>query len=186
MNLLQSIAGRIKAVVPNQQPFWVLLRYEDLPTICFICGMLGHGYKHCEYAASYLSIERSVGNGCWLGLKGTRSRDQIFQSLPLPSKRGNPKSLFHPFFIHMSRFHRKLHPVQCRLRLSLPPIHPCLKFQFVMSCRKWILKILSVLVTLLFNLTMVHPRKPNSLTSLFKFRISRKVFWIWNQFPVMK
>ncbi|CAN0876196.1 hypothetical protein LINGRAHAP2_LOCUS11164 [Linum grandiflorum] len=51
INLLHSIAGRIKAVVPNQQPFWVLLRYEDLPTVCFICGMLGHGYKHCEYAA---------------------------------------------------------------------------------------------------------------------------------------
>ncbi|CAN0905537.1 hypothetical protein LINGRAHAP2_LOCUS23733 [Linum grandiflorum] len=51
INLLQSIAGRIQAVVPNQQPFWVLLRYEDLPTVCFICGMLGHGYKHCAYAA---------------------------------------------------------------------------------------------------------------------------------------
>ncbi|CAN0875222.1 hypothetical protein LINGRAHAP2_LOCUS10704 [Linum grandiflorum] len=51
INLLQSIAGRIKAVVPNQQPFWVLLRYEDLPTVCFICSMLGHGYKHCDYAA---------------------------------------------------------------------------------------------------------------------------------------
>ncbi|CAN1246045.1 hypothetical protein LINGRAPRIM_LOCUS3097 [Linum grandiflorum] len=51
INLLQSLAGRIKAVVPNQPPFWVLLRYEDLPTVCFICGMLGHGYKHCQYAA---------------------------------------------------------------------------------------------------------------------------------------
>ncbi|CAN0847730.1 hypothetical protein LINGRAHAP2_LOCUS5135 [Linum grandiflorum] len=51
INLLQSIAGRIQAVVPNQQPFWVLLRYEDLPTVCFICGMLGHGFKHCEYSA---------------------------------------------------------------------------------------------------------------------------------------
>ncbi|CAN0866880.1 hypothetical protein LINGRAHAP2_LOCUS9407 [Linum grandiflorum] len=51
INLLQSLAGRIKAVVPNQPAFWVLLRYEDLPTICFICGMLGHRYKHCEYAA---------------------------------------------------------------------------------------------------------------------------------------
>ncbi|CAN0863492.1 hypothetical protein LINGRAHAP2_LOCUS8707 [Linum grandiflorum] len=50
VNLLQSIAGRIQAVVPNQQPFWVLLRYEDLPTVCFICGMLGHGFKHCQYA----------------------------------------------------------------------------------------------------------------------------------------
>ncbi|CAN0925626.1 hypothetical protein LINGRAHAP2_LOCUS34869 [Linum grandiflorum] len=50
VNLLQSIAGRIQAVVPKQQPFWVLLRYEDLPTVCFICRMLGHGYKHCQYA----------------------------------------------------------------------------------------------------------------------------------------
>ncbi|CAN0881857.1 hypothetical protein LINGRAHAP2_LOCUS14470 [Linum grandiflorum] len=49
INLLQSIAGRIKAMVPNQPAFWVLLRYEDMPTVCFICGMLGHGYKHCEY-----------------------------------------------------------------------------------------------------------------------------------------
>ncbi|CAN0847137.1 hypothetical protein LINGRAHAP2_LOCUS4812 [Linum grandiflorum] len=51
INLLQSIAGRIKVVVLNQPAFWVLLHYEDLPSVCFICGMLGHGYKHCEYAA---------------------------------------------------------------------------------------------------------------------------------------
>ncbi|CAN0847623.1 hypothetical protein LINGRAHAP2_LOCUS5074 [Linum grandiflorum] len=64
INLLQSIAGRIKAVVPNQQPFWVLLRYEDLPTVCFICGMLGHGYKHCEYA-SILPFNREE-RGDWM------------------------------------------------------------------------------------------------------------------------
>ncbi|CAN0905686.1 hypothetical protein LINGRAHAP2_LOCUS23814 [Linum grandiflorum] len=64
INLLQSIAGRIQAVVPNQQPFWVLLRYEDLPTVCFICGMLGHGYKHCAYA-TVLPFNRAE-RGDWM------------------------------------------------------------------------------------------------------------------------
>ncbi|CAN0880549.1 hypothetical protein LINGRAHAP2_LOCUS13717 [Linum grandiflorum] len=51
INLLQSIAGRVQAVVPGQQHFWVLLRYEDIPTVCFVCGMLVHGYNNCPYAA---------------------------------------------------------------------------------------------------------------------------------------
>ncbi|CAN0863172.1 hypothetical protein LINGRAHAP2_LOCUS8642 [Linum grandiflorum] len=50
VNLLQSLAGRVKAVVLGQHTFWVLLRYEDLPTVCYICGMLGHGSYHRSYA----------------------------------------------------------------------------------------------------------------------------------------
>ncbi|CAN0925201.1 hypothetical protein LINGRAHAP2_LOCUS34621, partial [Linum grandiflorum] len=108
---------------------------------------------------SYLSIERIVGNGCWLDLKVTRLRVQIFRKLPLPSKREDHRNLCHLSSIPMSRSHRKLPPVLCRLSQSLPPTHLSLTFRFVKSCRKWILKIVSVLATLLFNLTTNRRRK---------------------------
>ncbi|CAN0857260.1 hypothetical protein LINGRAHAP2_LOCUS6697 [Linum grandiflorum] len=50
MNLLTSIQGRIQARFQGRQPLWIRLRYEDLPTVCFICGLLGHGHDHCPYS----------------------------------------------------------------------------------------------------------------------------------------
>ncbi|CAN0915535.1 hypothetical protein LINGRAHAP2_LOCUS29190, partial [Linum grandiflorum] len=60
--------------------------------------------------------------------------------------------MFPLFSIPTSRFHRMHPPVQCRSRIHPSLIHHCLKFPFVMSCRKWILRTVSVLVTLLCSL----------------------------------
>ncbi|CAN0845700.1 hypothetical protein LINGRAHAP2_LOCUS4178 [Linum grandiflorum] len=63
INLRQSLQGRIQAVVQGRQPFWVLLRYEDLPTVCYICGQLGHGQSYCPFAA----IAKVTGDrGAWM------------------------------------------------------------------------------------------------------------------------
>ncbi|CAN0827144.1 hypothetical protein LINGRAHAP2_LOCUS902 [Linum grandiflorum] len=50
IDLLKSIHGRIQARFGGRHPFWVRLRYEDLPTVCFTCGLLGHGHDHCPYS----------------------------------------------------------------------------------------------------------------------------------------
>ncbi|CAN0881157.1 hypothetical protein LINGRAHAP2_LOCUS14071 [Linum grandiflorum] len=42
MDLLASFPGKIEAAVEDDAPFEVFLRYEDLPAICFLCGILGH------------------------------------------------------------------------------------------------------------------------------------------------
>ncbi|CAN0917709.1 hypothetical protein LINGRAHAP2_LOCUS30468 [Linum grandiflorum] len=99
INLLQSIAGRIKAVVPNQQPFWVLLRYEDLPTVCFICGMLGHGYKHCDYAAVLPFNREERGDWMLARPEGHKIKAPNFsETATSKQKRKSQKSI--PLFFH--------------------------------------------------------------------------------------
>ncbi|CAN0861866.1 hypothetical protein LINGRAHAP2_LOCUS8325 [Linum grandiflorum] len=51
MNLLGSFRGRIKAKVENEMPFWAYLRYENLQSVCFVCGLLGHTNRSCPYEA---------------------------------------------------------------------------------------------------------------------------------------
>ncbi|CAN0837910.1 hypothetical protein LINGRAHAP2_LOCUS1922 [Linum grandiflorum] len=51
VDLLKSLQGRIQAPFGDKRPLWIRLRYEDLPTVCFTCGLLGHGHDHCPYSA---------------------------------------------------------------------------------------------------------------------------------------
>ncbi|CAN0917719.1 hypothetical protein LINGRAHAP2_LOCUS30478 [Linum grandiflorum] len=67
IDLLRSIQGRIQAVTPRQLPFWVKLRYEDLPAVCFACGLLGHGHRHCPYLALLPNISEERGH--WMMTK---------------------------------------------------------------------------------------------------------------------
>ncbi|CAN0918037.1 hypothetical protein LINGRAHAP2_LOCUS30632, partial [Linum grandiflorum] len=69
------------------------------------------------------------------------------------------------------------HPVQCRSITHPSLIHHCLKFPFVMKCRIWILRTVSVPVTVHFSLITALPRKSKLLTFLYRYRTSRKVFW---------
>ncbi|CAN0874927.1 hypothetical protein LINGRAHAP2_LOCUS10534 [Linum grandiflorum] len=99
INLLQSLAGRIQAVVPNQQPFWVLLRYEDLPTVCFFCDMLGHGYKHCAYAAVLPFNRKERGDWMLARPEGHKIKTPNFsETATLKQKRKSQKPV--PSFFH--------------------------------------------------------------------------------------
>ncbi|CAN0872187.1 hypothetical protein LINGRAHAP2_LOCUS10056 [Linum grandiflorum] len=50
MDLMASFPGKVEAIVPNAPSFDVLLGYEGLPTICFLCGLLGHIQRSCDHA----------------------------------------------------------------------------------------------------------------------------------------
>ncbi|CAN0825184.1 hypothetical protein LINGRAHAP2_LOCUS337 [Linum grandiflorum] len=125
INLLQSIAGRIQAVVPNQQPFWVYLRYEDLPTVCFICGMLGHGYKHCGYATVLPFNKEERGDWMLARPEGHKIKLQILRRWLLLNRKGSLRSLFLPFSILTSKYLRVLVQVQCKFRTHPLPIRLC-------------------------------------------------------------
>ncbi|CAN0881329.1 hypothetical protein LINGRAHAP2_LOCUS14174, partial [Linum grandiflorum] len=67
IDLLRSIQGRIQAITPRHLPFWVKLRYEDLPAVCFACGLLGHGHRNCPYLALLPNISEERGH--WMMTK---------------------------------------------------------------------------------------------------------------------
>ncbi|CAN0925006.1 hypothetical protein LINGRAHAP2_LOCUS34512 [Linum grandiflorum] len=51
MDLLASFPGKVEAVVPHEPSFDVLLGYEGIPALCFLCGQLGHIQRSREHAA---------------------------------------------------------------------------------------------------------------------------------------
>ena len=48
--------------------FWVDLRYERLPTLCYRCGILGHDEKHCQGSSLEQLSKRQYGE--WLKASG--------------------------------------------------------------------------------------------------------------------
>ncbi|CAN0856650.1 hypothetical protein LINGRAHAP2_LOCUS6550 [Linum grandiflorum] len=51
MDLMASFPGKVEVVVPNAPSFDVLLGYEGLPALCFLCGLLGHIQRSCGHAS---------------------------------------------------------------------------------------------------------------------------------------
>ncbi|CAN0913395.1 hypothetical protein LINGRAHAP2_LOCUS27898 [Linum grandiflorum] len=74
---------------------------------------------------SYLSTRRSVEIKCWLVPKVTKSKLQILRRWPLLNRKGSLKSLFLPFSILTSKYHRVLVQVQCKFRIHPLPIRLC-------------------------------------------------------------
>ncbi|CAN1149579.1 hypothetical protein LINPERHAP2_LOCUS17097 [Linum perenne] len=42
IDLLASFLGRRRACGPDNIPFWVRLHYENISSICYRCGFMGH------------------------------------------------------------------------------------------------------------------------------------------------
>ena len=40
-------------VSSEEEQLWLMFKYERLPTVCFICGKLGHDKKHCPTAGDW-------------------------------------------------------------------------------------------------------------------------------------
>ena len=43
---------------------WLSFKYEQLPTVCFICGKLGHDNKHCPTSTDWQNANHRYGD--WL------------------------------------------------------------------------------------------------------------------------
>nr|POF21699.1 hypothetical protein CFP56_26361 [Quercus suber] len=41
---------------------WVTYKYERLPTLCFICGKLGHDIKHCKETTNWQGANKQYGD----------------------------------------------------------------------------------------------------------------------------
>ena len=51
-------------VSSNEERLWLTFKYERLPTVCFICGKLGHDKKHCPVVRDWQTACHQYGD--WL------------------------------------------------------------------------------------------------------------------------
>lgn len=51
---------------------WITFKYERLPTICFICGRIGHDNKHCVATSDMQTKEHQYGD--WIRANGSYRR----------------------------------------------------------------------------------------------------------------
>lgn len=48
VNVTKSLKRRMKLRKAGDEWFWINFKYENVPTFCFICGLLGHSDKFCS------------------------------------------------------------------------------------------------------------------------------------------
>lgn len=71
---------RVRVSIPIDVPFkrrmrlrksetewcWVHFKYEAVPTICFICGLIGHGDKFCDKLFEVQCSDIEKPYGAWM------------------------------------------------------------------------------------------------------------------------
>ncbi|KAK6151616.1 hypothetical protein DH2020_014251 [Rehmannia glutinosa] len=57
---------RMKLKKSEEEWFWILFKYERLPTFCFYCGFLGHSDKFCAQLFNSSSVSKERAYGSWL------------------------------------------------------------------------------------------------------------------------
>ena len=62
--------------------YWVHYKYERLPTVCFLCGKMGHDDKHCHACLDRQNATPQYGD--WLKVfgksKGGNGRPRCFSN----------------------------------------------------------------------------------------------------------
>ncbi|GER34054.1 retrotransposon protein [Striga asiatica] len=94
INLLEPILRGTKLKL-GEEEHWIEFRYENLPTFCFYCGMIGHSDKQCE--VKKVDIKRDVLRagqfGEWLrGNSGGSNETKEMRTSSPGKDRGNSTS----------------------------------------------------------------------------------------------
>lgn len=66
LDLSKPLKRRMKLRKTGNEWFWINFKYENVPTFCFICGLLGHGEKFCSQLFEKPESEISKPYGAWM------------------------------------------------------------------------------------------------------------------------
>lgn len=66
MDLSKPLKRRMKIRKSGNDWFWIIFKYENIPTFCFICGMLGHDDKYCSRLFDTPENEITRPFGTWM------------------------------------------------------------------------------------------------------------------------
>ncbi|CAN1193960.1 hypothetical protein LINPERHAP2_LOCUS42291 [Linum perenne] len=65
IDLLASFLGRMQACGPDNVLFWVRLHYENIASMCYRCGFLGHPMARCPHTDIPVDLEV---RGSWMSI----------------------------------------------------------------------------------------------------------------------
>ncbi|CAN1170509.1 hypothetical protein LINPERHAP2_LOCUS29040 [Linum perenne] len=120
VDVVKPIEGRLKAHPSPDQDFWVRLRYEGLPLVCYWWGLLGHGIKRCP--SNPASVERSPDRDYRISVRKLRGGRRVLRStVALPSTAALVNHSVPPI-IGMSRTDASLVCSPLVLPVTVPPI----------------------------------------------------------------
>ena len=66
MDLSKPLKRRMKIRKSGKEWIWITFKYENVPTFCFICGLLGHSEKFCNQLFEKLENEIVKPYGIWM------------------------------------------------------------------------------------------------------------------------
>lgn len=66
MDLPKPLKRRMKVRKAGDGWEWIMFKYENLPTFCFICGLLGHSEKFCSVLFEKTEEEITKPYGVWM------------------------------------------------------------------------------------------------------------------------
>lgn len=66
VDLEKPLKRRMKVRKAGNEWFWIVFKYENAPTFCFICGILGHSDKFCSRLFDTLEEEIAKPYGVWM------------------------------------------------------------------------------------------------------------------------
>lgn len=66
INLNSPLKRRMKIKMAGDSWFWVNFKYENVPTFCFICGIIGHSEKFCSKLFDVPEAEITKPYGSWM------------------------------------------------------------------------------------------------------------------------
>lgn len=66
MDLSKPLKRRMKIRKSGNDWYWIIFKYENIPTFCFICGMLGHADKYCSRLFDTPENEITRPFGTWM------------------------------------------------------------------------------------------------------------------------
>lgn len=66
VDLSKPLKRRMKVRKSGNDWFWIVFKYENVPTFCFICGIIGHSEKFCSRIFDTPEQEITKPYGAWM------------------------------------------------------------------------------------------------------------------------
>ncbi|CAN0837764.1 hypothetical protein LINGRAHAP2_LOCUS1894 [Linum grandiflorum] len=99
LNAARPLTMEIRAA-HNDYPIQSSVRYENIPLLCFTCGLLGHDKKHCPRKLQPSSSVSRFGPE----LRARRGWKQVDEITLRPLPHQPPESLWEPYYSRINQF----------------------------------------------------------------------------------